>query len=173
MLSKTPSARFLNGLGWLLVGPADVGGVHLGIHMAIYQDHSTLRGWRERAKRTAETEIRIGRVELLPPKGRLGVAPLAVWLARVLEPPPRETGLGWLLLSRGGCAGGVGHAARGIECRSFRQSKLQSPPCFLSRSWLSREHDFYVTPKKARGQSNRRRPYVACVASIRASRRYV
>ena len=151
MLSKTPSARSLNGLGWLLVGPADVGGVHLGIHMAICQDHSTLRGWRERAKRTAETEIRIGRVELLPPKGRLGVAPLAVWLVRVLEPPPRETGLGWLLLSRGGCAGGVGHAARGIECRSFRQSKLRSPPCFLSRSWLSREHDFCVTPKKVRG----------------------
>ena len=64
-------------------------------------------GQRAREKRTAVTEIRIGRVELLPPKGRAGeVAPLPVWLVRVLEPDPSagEEGLEWLLLSSEGGA---------------------------------------------------------------------
>ncbi len=62
-------------------------------------------GQRARQKRTAVTEIRIGRVELLPPKGRAGaVAPVPVWLVRVLEPDPPagEEALEWLLLSSEG-----------------------------------------------------------------------
>ena len=64
-------------------------------------------GSRAREKRTAVTEIRIGRVEVLPPKERIGkVAPLPVWLVRVLEPDPPdgEEGLEWLLLSSEGAA---------------------------------------------------------------------
>ena len=59
---------------------------------------------RAREKRTAVREIRIGRVELLPPTRRAGVvAPLLVWLLRVLEPdtPALEEALEWLLLSSG------------------------------------------------------------------------
>ena len=58
-------------------------------------------GQRARPKRTALTEISIGPVELLPPKGRAGkVAPLQVWLVRVLEsdPPAGQQALEWLLL---------------------------------------------------------------------------
>ena len=64
-------------------------------------------GRRARDKRTAVTEIRIGPVAVLPPKERAGeVAPLPVWLVRVLEPdpPPGEEGLEWLLLSSEGAA---------------------------------------------------------------------
>ena len=63
-------------------------------------------GQRARAQRTARTEIRIGQVELLPPKSQPGASPLAVWLVRVLEPepPPGEEGLEWLLLSSEGAA---------------------------------------------------------------------
>jgi len=51
-------------------------------------------GSRAREKRTAVTEIRIGQVAVLPPKERAGeVAPLPVWLVRVLEPPPGQEGL--------------------------------------------------------------------------------
>lgn len=43
----------------------------------------------------------MGRVAVV--RGRLGAAPLVVWLVRVLGSPPRETGLEWLLLdSEGG-----------------------------------------------------------------------
>ena len=64
-------------------------------------------GQRAREKRTAVTEIRIGRVELLPPQERAGqAAPLPVWLVRVLEPDPPagEDGLEWLLLCSEGAA---------------------------------------------------------------------
>ena len=62
-------------------------------------------GQRARPKRTALTEISIGQVELLPPKGRAGEAPsLRVWLVRVLEtdPPAGQEALEWLLLSSEG-----------------------------------------------------------------------
>ncbi len=62
-------------------------------------------GQRARQKRTALTEISIGRVELQPPAGRRGAAAaLPVWLVRVLErePPEGEAGLEWLLLSSEG-----------------------------------------------------------------------
>jgi len=62
-------------------------------------------GQRARPKRTALTEISIGRVELQPPAGRRGAAAaLPVWLVRVLErePPEGEAGLEWLLLSSEG-----------------------------------------------------------------------
>ena len=62
-------------------------------------------GPRARERRTALTEVSIGRVELLPPQGRAGEAsPLPVWLVRVLEPDPPagEAGLEWLLLSSEG-----------------------------------------------------------------------
>lgn len=62
-------------------------------------------GQRARARRTAVTEIRIGRVEVLPPQERAGtVAALSAWLVRVLEPDPPagEEGLEWLLLSSEG-----------------------------------------------------------------------
>ena len=42
-------------------------------------------------------------------------------------------------------ADGLGAARRGW-CRSSSQPKLRSPPCFLSRSWLSRKDNIYVTP---------------------------
>ena len=74
-------------------------------------------GKRARKKRTAKTEVRIAKVELLPPEEHEGSAPLPVWLVRVLEthPPPGEEPLEWLLVSsEGGADGGVGRADRGL-----------------------------------------------------------
>ena len=61
-------------------------------------------GKRARPKRTATTELRIGQVQLQPPKEQPGAAPLAVWLVRVLEtdPPAGEAELEWLLVSSEG-----------------------------------------------------------------------
>ncbi len=61
-------------------------------------------GKRARPQRTATTELRIGQVQLQPPKEQPGAAPLAVWLVRVLEtdPPAGEAELEWLLVSSEG-----------------------------------------------------------------------
>ena len=61
-------------------------------------------GRRARKQRTAVTELRIGQVELLPPKGRPGTEPLPVCLVRVLEtePPAGQEPLEWLLVSSEG-----------------------------------------------------------------------
>ena len=61
-------------------------------------------GKRARKRRTATTELRIARVELLPPLDRPGAKPLPVWLVRVLEtdPPAGEEALEWLLVSTEG-----------------------------------------------------------------------
>ena len=61
-------------------------------------------GQRARERRTATTEVRIGRVQLQPPQGQAGAGPLPVVLVRVLEPeaPPGETPLEWLLVSTEG-----------------------------------------------------------------------
>ena len=61
-------------------------------------------GKRARPKRTATTELRIGQVQLQPPKEQPGAEPLAVWLVRVLEtdPPAGEAELEWLLVSSEG-----------------------------------------------------------------------
>ena len=61
-------------------------------------------GKRARPERTAVTELRIGQVELQPPKGRAGDPPVTAWLVRVLEtePPTGEPPLEWLLVSSAG-----------------------------------------------------------------------
>ncbi len=61
-------------------------------------------GKRARTKRTATTEIRIGQVQLQPPKEQPRAEPLTVWLVRVLEtdPPAGEDELEWLLVSSEG-----------------------------------------------------------------------
>ena len=61
-------------------------------------------GKRARKRRTATTELRIGKVELQPPKKRPGDGPLEAWLVRVLEtePPAGQDPLEWLLVSSEG-----------------------------------------------------------------------
>ena len=61
-------------------------------------------GKRARKQRTAKTEVRIAKVELLPPEEHQGTGPLPVWLVRVLEPepPPGQKALEWLLVSSEG-----------------------------------------------------------------------
>ena len=61
-------------------------------------------GKRARKKRTARTEVRIAKVELLPPEEHQGSGPLPVWLVRVLEPEPPagQAALEWLLVSSEG-----------------------------------------------------------------------
>ena len=61
-------------------------------------------GRRARAARTAVTELRIGQVELQPPRGRPQDAPLTAWVVRVLEtdPPAGQEPLEWLLVSSEG-----------------------------------------------------------------------
>ena len=63
-------------------------------------------GKRARPRRTALTELSIGRVAVLPPKERRGEQPVEAWLVRVLEPDPPagETPLEWLLVSSEGGA---------------------------------------------------------------------
>lgn len=104
MSSKTSSARFLDGWCWLPVGLVDVGAVHLGGHMAICQHRSTntdVAGEGQADGRDGDPR-RAGRVGAA--EGRVGAVRLSVWLVRVLKPPPGETGLEWLLLSRDGGA---------------------------------------------------------------------
>ena len=57
-----------------------------------------------RKRRAATTEIRIGQVELRPPREQAGAEPLRVWLVRVLEtdPPRGQEVLEWLLVSSEG-----------------------------------------------------------------------
>ena len=61
-------------------------------------------GKRARRQRTALTELRIGRVELQPPKERPQDGPVRAWAVRVLEtaPPAGQPPLEWLLLSSEG-----------------------------------------------------------------------
>ena len=61
-------------------------------------------GPNARAKRVAETELRVARVELQPPKERPGSRPLEAWAVQVLEPrpPAGSKALHWLLLSSDG-----------------------------------------------------------------------
>lgn len=61
-------------------------------------------GKRARTARTALTELRIGRVELQPPKERPQDGPVRAWAVRVLEtaPPAGQPPLEWLLLSSEG-----------------------------------------------------------------------
>ena len=63
-------------------------------------------GKRVRARRTARTEVRISRAELLPPEEHKGGRPLPVWLVRVLElePPAAQASLECLLVSSEGAA---------------------------------------------------------------------
>ena len=64
-------------------------------------------GKRARKKRTATTELRIGKVELQPPKKRAQDGPVTAWLVRVLEtstPPVGQPPLEWLLVSSEGAA---------------------------------------------------------------------
>ncbi len=61
-------------------------------------------GKRAREARTARTELRIGRVQVQPPKDQTDAAPLTAWVVRVLEtdPPPGHEPLEWLLVSSEG-----------------------------------------------------------------------
>ena len=61
-------------------------------------------GKRARARRTAVTELRIGQVELQPPKERPQDGPVVAWVVRVLEtePPAGHQPLEWLLVSSEG-----------------------------------------------------------------------
>ena len=56
------------------------------------------------ARRVAETELRVARVEIQPPKERPGSRPLEAWAVQVLEPSPPagSEALDWLLLSSDG-----------------------------------------------------------------------
>jgi hypothetical protein len=61
-------------------------------------------GKRARPERTAVTELRIGQVELQPPKERPDDGPVTAWVVRVLEtnPPAGQAPLEWLLVSSEG-----------------------------------------------------------------------
>lgn len=61
-------------------------------------------GKRARRERTAVTELRIGQVELQPPKERPDDGPVTAWVVRVLEtdPPAGQAPLEWLLVSSEG-----------------------------------------------------------------------
>ena len=61
-------------------------------------------GKRARRQRTAVTELRIGQVELQPPKERPEDGPVVAWVVRVLEtePPAGQAPLEWLLVSSEG-----------------------------------------------------------------------
>ena len=61
-------------------------------------------GKRARRRRTAVTELRIGQVELQPPKERRDDGPVSAWVVRVLEtdPPAGQAPLEWLLVSSEG-----------------------------------------------------------------------
>ena len=61
-------------------------------------------GKRARKARTALTELRIGQVELQPPKERPEDGPVSAWVVRVLEtdPPAEHEPLEWLLVSSEG-----------------------------------------------------------------------
>ena len=61
-------------------------------------------GKRARQERTALTELRIGQVELQPPKERSQEPAVTAWLVRVLEtePPAGQPPLEWQLVSSEG-----------------------------------------------------------------------
>ncbi len=61
-------------------------------------------GQRARAARTAVTELRIGRVQLQPPRQRQQDGAVTAWVVRVLEtdPPAGQEPLEWLLVSSEG-----------------------------------------------------------------------
>ena len=89
-------------------------------------------GRRARAKRTAKTGIRIGRVELLPARRAAWGGP-ACGLASARAGAAAGGGLAGVAVAvqRRGCDGGVGRAARSTRYGASPRTKLRSPPWFL------------------------------------------